>query len=173
MATFNGTNNDDIIRGLVEPDYIYGYEGNDRLFGYGSRDFIFGGPGNDYLEGGEETDSLFDGPGDDNLVGGENIDIFEFSGGLDYCQDLGFGGNDILRVTDSFVNCYVRQGLNWTTTEGVLNNGADTINNGTVAIFSEGGSINLALAGGEGSFSIYNIGAVGTTFVGSKNNATT
>jgi len=100
-----GDDNDNILQGTQEGDWLQGnggkdaldgLGGNDWLYGNDGQDVIFGGAGNDYLSGGEDDDTLYGDdkyatypsglPGNDTLVGG---------GGNDHLE--GEQGNDVLR----------------------------------------------------------------------------
>jgi len=71
--------------------WIYGGEGNDRLFGGALDDHIDGGPGVDFIAGGEGDDHITGGGGADILLGDTGIapDRFEF-----VRRDLADGAND-------------------------------------------------------------------------------
>ena len=86
VNVIRGTNQDDLIRGLLGRDNaIFGLAGNDTLFG--------GQTGNDLLYGGKGNDQMFGGMGRDTLVGGDGNDFLQTGRG----NDLLFGGkgNDI------------------------------------------------------------------------------
>jgi Ca2+-binding RTX toxin-like protein len=73
MARFDGTSGNDTLPGGVDPDELYGYDGNDSLNG---------GAGNDILNGGAGVDSLSGGAGDDTYDVDDIGDlVFEALGG--------------------------------------------------------------------------------------------
>lgn len=45
--------------------FLFGFEGDDRLYGHGGRDVILGGEGDDLIAGGAGSDTLLGGGGDD------------------------------------------------------------------------------------------------------------
>lgn len=75
----------DILKGNVGFDTLYGEDGNDTLRGGAFNDLLFGGAGDDHLSGGSDKDELYGNDGDDTLIGGEDGDTLR-----------GDGGNDVL-----------------------------------------------------------------------------
>jgi Ca2+-binding RTX toxin-like protein len=65
-----GTNETDIIIGLLGADIIRGGGGDDKIQGNEDVDKLYGEAGNDLLQGGTATDQLYGGEGDDILSGG-------------------------------------------------------------------------------------------------------
>ena len=66
MASFPGTERDDVLRGTREDDTIAGKGGNDTLYGDAGNDHLIGGEGADHLDGGADFD---DASYDDSPVG--------------------------------------------------------------------------------------------------------
>jgi len=103
MGTYNGTNENDVIRpGYISPgvtaeppgtapgdgnDEIRGDDGADIVEGGGGDDSIFDGYGDDFLDGGSGNDVLKGGPGDDDLYGRDGNDILDGGDGNDWMQD--------------------------------------------------------------------------------------
>ena len=140
-----GTNNDDLLKGLLESDYLYGDRGNDEIYAYDGDDYIrggkgndtlYGGPGNDILNGDKGDDILvYDGYGKDILTGGPGSDIFliDFSrvpkGGVE--KDIKITdfqiGEDKLQITGADVKIHSinkthgnqTDGLYWLTVEPI------------------------------------------------------
>ncbi|MEH1837785.1 MAG: calcium-binding protein [Nostoc sp.] len=63
MAIFQGTKNNDTLKGG---------SGNDSLNGGLGDDLLFGNAGNDTLNGNQGSDVIFGGAGNDNLIGGRS-----------------------------------------------------------------------------------------------------
>lgn len=74
IITVYGTENDDIIVGNHQRNFIYGGGGNDTLYGGSNRDILSGGAGDDILYGGTGNDQLVGGDGNDLLYGGNGND---------------------------------------------------------------------------------------------------
>lgn len=55
---FNGTVQDDKMKGTQCDDYMYGYEGSDIIYSYAGDDYIVNGKGSDEIHGGEGYDIL-------------------------------------------------------------------------------------------------------------------
>jgi Ca2+-binding RTX toxin-like protein len=96
MATFNGTNANEIITGaFVSPsviavggtlpsnaaDTIDGGAGNDTIDGVGGDDLLLGGDGDDLLTGGRGNDTVIGGKGTDTAVLGSGNDVFIWNQG--------------------------------------------------------------------------------------------
>ena len=94
MATIDGTQETDILRGTPEADQISALGRNDLVSGLAGGDRIFGGADNDILLGNRGRDTLVGGSGDDSLYGGLGGDRLFGSDG----NDLLFGnlGSDTL-----------------------------------------------------------------------------
>ncbi len=73
----------DVAKGGLGADNIFGREGNDTLSGQGQNDRLYGGPGRDFVKGGAGRDSLFGDAGADNLLGGNGKDLLRGGGGTD------------------------------------------------------------------------------------------
>lgn len=80
MATIYGDSGENVLRGTVKADAIYGLDGDDSIYGNGGRDFIYGGRNGDFLSGGAGDDVLFGETGNDTLSGGIGND--QISGGI-------------------------------------------------------------------------------------------
>jgi len=109
MAIF-GTNADEVLKGTLGNDLIYGLEGADYILAdgnnntpYGGKDTVFGGVGNDIvyayvgndeIYGDEGNDQLFAGSGNDTVVGGLGNDRLNGEVGNDVL--LADAGNDLL-----------------------------------------------------------------------------
>lgn len=90
-----GRSGDDTLRGDGGNDRLYGGVGNDFTIGGVGNDILYGNDGNDRLEGDGGDDVLYGGNGDDALRGEEGDDTLSGGGGRD---DLRAGeGNDILQ----------------------------------------------------------------------------
>ena len=100
-----GGGGDDTLYGT----FVYGEEGNDRLFGFGStNDLIFGGDGNDYLMGFGGRDTLGGGEGDDTLFGSSGASLIRGSYGNDRMHAgsnsdtlIGGAGNDTIYASSA------------------------------------------------------------------------
>ncbi|NEQ70285.1 MAG: calcium-binding protein [Symploca sp. SIO2D2] len=69
-----GTSGDDILKGTLGIDRIFGFGGNDVLQGRKGSDRLLGGAGDDTLLGNEKNDRLWGNAGDDILSGGTGRD---------------------------------------------------------------------------------------------------
>jgi Ca2+-binding RTX toxin-like protein len=99
----DGQDNDRIIYGTDETDYLSGANGNDRIYGKGRQDQLKGGVGEDRLYGDQDDDRLFGELGNDKLYGGYDDDSLDGGQGSDslYGEQgldtlLGGEGNDYL-----------------------------------------------------------------------------
>ncbi|AVR97639.1 hypothetical protein C9I28_19875 [Pseudoduganella armeniaca] len=72
-----GTAGNDVLKGTVFDDRIFGGDGNDRLDGIAGHDTLFGEGGDDYLE---RAGTQFGNEGNDNLTGADGATLL--SGGL-------------------------------------------------------------------------------------------
>ncbi len=78
----NGNNNNNLLDGTNNADYILGLDGNDTLNDTGNNagnDVLDGGNGNDTLYGGGGADRLYGGAGTDTLNGGSGADVFAWT----------------------------------------------------------------------------------------------
>jgi Ca2+-binding RTX toxin-like protein len=92
---FDGTAEDDDIRGNDGNDVLFGRGGDDELRGQFGDDLLFGDAGADELHGGENNDRLIGGNiGDDGardvLLGGNGDDTLYYSGEDEYDGGSGF-----------------------------------------------------------------------------------
>ncbi len=86
---------DDMVKGTAEADFIEGGKGKDIIKGMAGNDTIDGGPGNDTIDGGPDDDTIDGGPGNDTIDGGDNDD--ELIGGSgNNALDGGAGDEDIV-----------------------------------------------------------------------------
>ena len=65
----DGQDNDRIIYGTDDTDYLTGANGNDRIYGKGGQDQLKGGIGDDRLYGQEDNDRILGEAGNDELYG--------------------------------------------------------------------------------------------------------
>jgi hypothetical protein len=95
--TIRGSGGDDKIQGNEDVDKLYGEAGNDLLQGGTSTDQLYGGEGDDILSGGmgdnfldgeQGNDKLYGGPEDDILQGGSGADYFDCMEGVDIIIDF-------------------------------------------------------------------------------------
>lgn len=70
-----GNDNIQVAGSITLTSWLYGDEGNDRLFAGGGPSILLGGTGDDDLLGGSSRDLLIGGLGCDHLVGNSNDDI--------------------------------------------------------------------------------------------------
>lgn len=87
----------DVITGLDvagEGDFLFAYDGNDKVDGLKGDDFVDGGNGNDTLSGGDGNDALNGNAGNDSISGGNNDDFLEGEVGKDTIK--GDAGNDTI-----------------------------------------------------------------------------
>lgn len=82
-------NDSDLLGDRSNPNFIFGFDGQDTLTGGNFADSLFGGIGNDSLSGGNGNDSLSGGDDDDYLNGGDGDDVL-----------MGGAGNDSIRGGD-------------------------------------------------------------------------
>jgi Ca2+-binding RTX toxin-like protein len=70
--TINGDEGNDTIldsdSNSGNVNYLWGGDGNDRIFGNGGDDYIDGGPGNDLIDGGPGIDTIRGGGGNDTFI---------------------------------------------------------------------------------------------------------
>ena len=91
-----GKGGQDQLRGSIGNDRVYGENDNDRLFGEAGNDELYGGYDDDTLDGGAGADSLFGEQGRDTLLGGAGNDYLD--GGLLNDSMSGGAGNDTYLV---------------------------------------------------------------------------
>lgn len=105
MATIRGKKgiSNDTLNGTNKVDYIYGYDGDDRINAGADNDYAYGGNGDDILFGNAGHDRLYGEDGTDHLEGGDGHDLLDGGTGTDTLigdageDDLwGGGGDDIL-----------------------------------------------------------------------------
>ncbi|MEM1146625.1 MAG: calcium-binding protein [Pseudomonadota bacterium] len=129
MASIQGTENGEFIRGTKTDDSISSGGGNDfvtagagndnvnagygddLVFGGSGSDIINGGAGNDVLKGGNGDDTLNGGADDDILVGGWGADTFSwgatnFGGTTDVVTDFRLDQGDVLDLQNATVTSY-------------------------------------------------------------------
>jgi Ca2+-binding RTX toxin-like protein len=94
MATYTGTDTNNILNGRDGDDTLLGFGGNDILRGRAGDDIIDGGEGDDRLDGAEGDDILSGGGGDDLIDGGDGNDTL--MGGIGIDSISGDYGDDIL-----------------------------------------------------------------------------
>ena len=99
----DGQDNDRIIYGSDDTDYLTGANGHDRIYGKGGQDQLSGGIGNDRVYGENDNDRLFGQLGNDELYGGYDDDTLDGGAGADSLfgeqgRDtlIGGAGNDYL-----------------------------------------------------------------------------
>jgi VCBS repeat-containing protein len=106
LTLISGTNEDEVLYGMIGDDIldggngddvIYGGDGNDGLSGGNGEDVLFGGDGDDALSGGNGDDALYSGDGNDTLDGGNGDDVLDGGAGSDIL--LGGRGDDTLYYT--------------------------------------------------------------------------
>ena len=90
----DGQDNDRIINGTDDTDYLSGANGNDRIYGKGGQDQLKGGIGDDRVYGDQDDDRLFGELGNDKLYGGYDDDTLDGGAGNDNLY--GEQGNDTL-----------------------------------------------------------------------------
>jgi Ca2+-binding RTX toxin-like protein len=79
--SIDGADGNDTIEGMSGDDTLSGSRGNDLLWDVRGNDQLMGGEGNDDLSGGEGNDLLIGGVGNDFLFGGIGNDAFRFGYG--------------------------------------------------------------------------------------------
>lgn len=74
-----GSNHGDVLAGDFRFNFIWGLDGDDKLYGGpdGGSDWLLGGSGNDEVYGGKGDDLLYGGDGDDLLKGGPGNDTMD------------------------------------------------------------------------------------------------
>ncbi|MEM3161061.1 MAG: PKD domain-containing protein [Nitrososphaera sp.] len=78
-------------------DWLFGGDGNDKLYALNGDDYVFGGNGNDYLEGHNGNDRLYGGAGDDIIKDISGNDYIDGGDGTDNCIDTS--------GTNTIINC--------------------------------------------------------------------
>jgi hypothetical protein len=107
MATFNGTNYDDIITGGSDGDIISGGKGNDTLSGSHGNDSLSGGDGNDTLSGGKGNDSIFGGKDEDTAVFMSRMSDYDLQDAQGKLGSTWYPGRTL---TSKIMNQYENQG---------------------------------------------------------------
>ena len=110
---FTGSNKADIKEGTDQDDIFRGLKGNDIFSGESGDDQLLGGDGNDVLYGSSDDDTLIGGRGNDALFGGWQSDLLQGEAGADILlggtdRDVLVGGRDNDELTggsdrDAFV----------------------------------------------------------------------
>jgi Ca2+-binding RTX toxin-like protein len=110
-----GNNSVNNLYATSDKPFVFGYDGNDKLYGDDGDNVLVGGAGNDELRGGKGNDILSGGAGDDILAGGIGSDVLTGGAGSDTlvfkAADVGSGvdtisgftvgaGGDVLNVAD-------------------------------------------------------------------------
>jgi VCBS repeat-containing protein len=80
MATYNGTDGNDVIIAGNGGDTLFGNDGDDVLIGGNAGDILVGGAGNDTLDGRNGADHLAGGGGNDLIDGGNGFDTVYYAG---------------------------------------------------------------------------------------------
>ena len=93
-AREGGENQNQVIFGAANADFIKGQAGTDRIYGGGGDDVLRGAAGADHLEGGHGDDLVFGGSGNDELAGNQGNDEIDGGRGADTLD--GGSGDDIL-----------------------------------------------------------------------------
>jgi Ca2+-binding RTX toxin-like protein len=91
LATSSG---DDLVRGLVGADSLFGGAGHDTLAGAAGDDLLTGDAGNDELYGDDGSDTVDGGLGNDRLEGNDGADLIFGAEGDDWLDDG--AGNDTI-----------------------------------------------------------------------------
>lgn len=89
-----GSEQDDVLKAVVEGSIINAFGGNDIVIGSDGRDIIYGNGGNDSVTAGEGADVVYGGAGDDYISGDGDDDILWGEAGNDTLD--GGSGNDYL-----------------------------------------------------------------------------
>lgn len=186
-----GSNDDDLIFGDHQRNFLWGLAGNDRLEGRAGNDQVLGGTGQDTLFGGEGEDVLAGGADHDVLNGGDGNDQLQgeagddrlwgdagndqlsgqtgndtLSGGEDDDTLSGGEGNDVLNGDAG------RDHLNGGDHDDVLSGGqgADRLFGDAGSDRIEGGDDNDILSGGEGDDALLTGGLGNDTIFGDSGN---
>lgn len=89
-----GTEQDDVLKAVVEGSIMNAFGGNDTVIGSDGRDIIYGNSGNDNITAGEGADVVYGGADDDYISGDGGDDILWGEEGNDTLD--GGSGNDYL-----------------------------------------------------------------------------
>lgn len=89
-----GTEQDDVLKAVVEGSIMNAFGGNDTVIGSDGRDIIYGNSGNDNITAGEGADAVYGGADDDYISGDGGDDILWGEEGNDTLD--GGSGNDYL-----------------------------------------------------------------------------
>ena len=171
MATINGNNRNNFLRGTNSADTISGRGGNDVINGRAGSDRISGGSGNDSIDGGRGNDSIDGGRGNDSIDGGSGLDLIDFSdatGGINFTlvQSSSWTTVNLSGVglgTDTYKNIEGVIGTNFNDriTGSSLDDkiyaggGNDTVNGLGGNDWIDAGSGNDSVDGGDGNDTIY------------------
>lgn len=77
MATINGGDGSDFLRGTSDGDLILGRRGRDVLLGLGGSDTLIGGGGKDTIDGGNGSDEIDAENGNDLIIGSSGDDFID------------------------------------------------------------------------------------------------
>ncbi|MCW2973072.1 MAG: calcium-binding protein [Thermoleophilia bacterium] len=106
-----GTKGNDKLVGGVNADTLKGGAGNDVLLGGAGNDVLDGGVGNDKVDGGTGNDKIVGGAGNDKLLGGSGNDVISggpgndaINGGAGKDKVSGGAGNDKIVANDKTVD---------------------------------------------------------------------
>jgi Tol biopolymer transport system component len=94
VCRFDGTAQNDTLRGSPYHDLMNGNGGNDVLYGNGGPDKVSGDNGNDTIHGGAGNDFILGGPGNDRIFGGAGNDVIIGGNGRDQI-DCGAGNDTV------------------------------------------------------------------------------
>jgi len=90
VATINGTNGNDVLKGTDQGDTINGLDGDDVITAGDGFDVVNGGAGDDVIHGGGDNDVLNGGDGADTIL----VDTLGSNGVNNTTVNGGSGGND-------------------------------------------------------------------------------
>jgi Ca2+-binding RTX toxin-like protein len=150
MATINGNDDDNVLRGTIFADQIFGFDGEDRIVGLTGNDKLDGGLGDDHLFGDFGNDILIGGSGFDRLDGGAGTDTADYSASaegvtlfLDSADQLGQVDDELVSV-ENVVGSAFRDIIHGSADPNVLSGG-----DGSDLLDGRGGADTLD--GGNGS----------------------
>ncbi len=96
-----GSDRNDTIKGRADLDFIYGFDGNDRIYAGGGDDVVTAGDDNDNIFGGAGEDRIYGDAGNDWITGGtDNDSLFGGSGADKFFFDPSRSGEGIDRIAD-------------------------------------------------------------------------
>ena len=172
-------NDSNLLGDRSNPNFIFGFDGEDTLTGGNFADSLFGGIGNDSLSGGNGNDSvsggddddylngldgddvLMGGAGNDSIWGGDEPDTMNGGAGVDLVNDAGNGNDLIIHDTPaSLLNVSVtwrdqvsvsasQNGVTLTSRDAVNTNIDASSSSSSVSML--GGTGNDSLVGGTGN----------------------